>query len=368
MASENQDILARISQLAGELATPLLLGSQLIHLFSGKINRHKNDQTPDSQGRPMPPVRTNSYPSEDFAPKPAITATDIIRGYPQVHPGWKPSRGGHSSRGYRGGKPPAVHRNRTLVLNSGTSTPPTPDAIDMDNQSGANFTSNTSNTGPSWVTKQDRHLQLINTSIFEKDSQSRAKAIEETRKQKMIEREAREKAKLTRHLHRVAAGVYNGGSAHTRSVSTPSNYEINVQGIQFRVAKNGSKLVKTPGERLPIPTAYERDKFGVQVWSLPCAGDLNAAKSTPKTALVGGVRFHRSKNGNMYRSGIIKAHRYEHPYTHLSSRPTSCGNTNQFTVRRNVVVKKINEPCKMFTTTGTSISFKSYSYHTISKR
>ena len=27
-------------------------------------------------------------------------------------------------------------------------------------------------------------------------------------------------------------------------------------------------------------------------------------------ALVGGVKFHRSKNGNMYRQAIVKAHRY----------------------------------------------------------
>jgi hypothetical protein len=40
-------------------------------------------------------------------------------------------------------------------------------------------------------------------------------------------------------------------------------------------------------------------------------GDENAAKSTPKTATIGGVMFYRSKNGNLYRSGIVKAHRYD---------------------------------------------------------
>ncbi|CAG8984214.1 hypothetical protein HYALB_00004197 [Hymenoscyphus albidus] len=310
MASEDQDILARISQLAG------------------KINRHKNDQTPDSPGRPMLPQRSNRYLSENLALRIAITTTDKARGYPQANTGWRPGRGGHSSRGYRGGKPPAVHRNRTLVLNSGSSTPPTLEANDMDIQNAASFTSNTASTGPSWVTKQDRHLQLINTSIFEKDSQVRAKAMEETRKQKIMERDAREKAKLSRHLHRVAAGPHSGAGAYPRSASAPSTYEINIQGIQFRVAKNGSKLLKTPGERLPSVMAYRGDKFSVPVWSLPCEGDLNAAKATPKSAFVGGVKFHRSKNGNMYRSAIIKAH------------------------RRTAVVKKINEPCKMFTTTG----------------
>jgi hypothetical protein len=40
------------------------------------------------------------------------------------------------------------------------------------------------------------------------------------------------------------------------------------------------------------------------------SGDENAAQSTPKTASIGGVMFYRSKNGNLYRSGIVKAHRY----------------------------------------------------------
>jgi hypothetical protein len=39
-------------------------------------------------------------------------------------------------------------------------------------------------------------------------------------------------------------------------------------------------------------------------------GDEDSAKATPKSANVGGVTFYRSKNGNLYRSGIVKAHRY----------------------------------------------------------
>lgn len=32
-----------------------------------------------------------------------------------------------------------------------------------------------------------------------------------------------------------------------------------------------------------------------------------STESTPKQANVGGVVFYRSKNGNLYRSGLIKA-------------------------------------------------------------
>lgn len=46
-------------------------------------------------------------------------------------------------------------------------------------------------------------------------------------------------------------------------------------------------------------------------------GDINQAKCTPKVATIGPVKFYRSKNGNMYRSGIIKAHRLAFHYVTL---------------------------------------------------
>ncbi|TVY85446.1 Zinc finger CCCH domain-containing protein [Lachnellula suecica] len=261
MASEDQDILAKISQLAGQ------------------INRHKNSQPSNPQTPYIPSAKAHGYSN-----------------YAQPGAAWRPSRGGYATRGYRGARPGPVHRNRTLVMNgNGTTTTSEYAAAPQDSES-AN-----PKAGAAWVTKKDRHLQLINTNIYEKDSQNRAKAMEETRKQKLMQRDAREKTKFNKHLQRLAGNNYPTLQSH--ATTAPSNYEINVQGIQFRVAKHGSKLVKVPG-------------------------DLNAAKSTPKTALVGGVRFYRSKNGNLYRSGIIKAH------------------------RRSGVVKKINEPCKAFTTTG----------------
>jgi hypothetical protein len=88
------------------------------------------------------------------------------------------------------------------------------------------------------------------------------------------------------------------------------------------------------------------------VMDLRCLGDLNAAKSTPKTTLVGGVRFYRSKSGNMYRSGIVKAHRYGCPRIDLELIAISHDGADIHGVRKTGLVKKINEPCKMFTTTG----------------
>jgi hypothetical protein len=180
--------------------------------------------------------------------------------------------------------------------------------------------------------------------------------MEETRKQKLLQRDSREKTKFTNHLQRLA--VNSNGALGTQSHAATSNYEINVQGIQFRVAKNGSKLVKVPGERPPTATNYDQGHLCTRGLSLLCSGDLNAAKATPKTALVGGVRFYRSKNGNMYRSGIIKAHRYGRLPLKSAWMPSLPRNTDLHDTRRSGVVKKINEPCKAFSITGSSFLSK----------
>ena len=305
MASEDQDILAKISQLAGEFATRPLFASFPANLIlsPGQINRHKNSQTSDHQTQYTPSARANSYPSMEPRHFDKHIA-NVPQDYAQPSAAWRPNRGGYSSRGHRGRGAGPVHRNRTLVLNA-SSTSTSEDSATPQNAENAN-----PKTGPAWVTKKDRHLQLINTNIFEKDSQIRAKAMEETRKQKLIQRDAREKSKFSKHLQRLAVNSYGATGPQSYSATTAANYEINVQGIQFRVAKNGSKLVKVPGERPPTTTKYDQGDLCTQGPDLLCSGDLNAAKATPKTALIGGVRFYRSKNGNMYRSGIIKAHRY----------------------------------------------------------
>jgi len=232
---------------------------------------------------------------------PSTASSTDQKGYPQSSTAWRPTRGGYSSRGQsRGGRATQVHRNRTLVLNGNTPTTGTSTvgSNESDNTSGSG-----TNAGAVWVTKQDRHLQLINTSIFEKDSQKRVQAIEQTRQQKLKQRDEREKARVVKHFQR---------GTSLRPTGTTSNDELDVNGIRFRVVQGGSKLVKVPGEIWPRHASGVTRHDGT-VKSLQCPGDLNAAKSTPKSAMIGGVRFHRSKSGNMYRSGIIKAYRYGQP-------------------------------------------------------
>ena len=183
--------------------------------------------------------------------------------------------------------------------------------------------------------------------------------MEETRKLKLKQKDEREKAKLNKHMLRLAGGT---SLADNRS-SPVTNHEIEVQGIRFRVAKNGSKLVKVPGES-PQTTVSSEEAWPYNlVLGSPSPGDNNAAKSTPKTAIVGGVRFYRSKNGNMYRSGIIKAQRYERPLIEKARKGHfHHESADLFDTRRSGVIKKVNEPCKIFSTTGSFFLSNSRSY------
>ena len=343
MSSEDQEILAKIGQLAGEFAnksiatiTPNTTTSQ------GQINRHKNGQQPDQEAQFIPPSQNRSYPG-----KGSVVQLDIhTLTSSTANTGWQLNRGGFSSRGYmRGGRPSQVHRNRTLVLNGSNSTPLTTGDMATNDE---NLQPNRLNPAQAWVSKTDRHMQLINSSIFEKDSQQRAKAMEETRQQKLKQRDEREKARFNKHLHRAGGSSSNGQSLRANHVA--GDYEITIQGIGFRVAKNGSKLVKVPGEKMQKPLTGKIAGFDRSVIDLRYPGDRNAAKSTPKTALIGGVRFYRSKTGNMYRSGVIKAYRYG--LRSDLAQPATHGKITDSSARKSGIIKKINEPCRIFTTMG----------------
>jgi hypothetical protein len=229
---------------------------------------------------------------------------DKFEDHTQTNIGWRGARSAFTGRGRgypRGGRTPQVHRNRSLVLNGGVN----PSLSETASTKSSNDISTSSSTMPTstsaWVSKTDRHLQLINPAIYEKQSQQRAKAIEETRKLKLRQRDERERQKISKHLQRMV---------DSSESTVPSNYEILVQGIRFRVVKSGSKLLRVSGEGL-IKCSGFFGRFHLQDLCSHVLGDDNAAKSTPKTATVGGVMFYRSKNGNLYRSGIVKAHRYD---------------------------------------------------------
>nr|XP_036580644.1 uncharacterized protein CTRU02_09447 [Colletotrichum truncatum]KAF6788639.1 hypothetical protein CTRU02_09447 [Colletotrichum truncatum] len=258
-SQEEQELLARISQLAG------------------KINLHKAQQA----GVQSVPSNQASYSRHNTYRQGGYPHNHRVQPYP-------------STRGSSG------FRNRSLVVNnSGTKTPPsdspTPEA------------SGSTGSSSSWISKTTRgQRSLINSAVYEKTSEATAKAIEVTRQQNLLQQDAREKSQLANHFQRYGR--------HSSAPGTPTNstavgqHEIEIQGIRYRVAHNGSKLIKV-------------------------SGDLHPVNATPKVAFVGGVKFHRSKTGNLYRAGVLRSQQ-----------------------RRNGVTK-VDVPCSMFSLTGISFTF-----------
>jgi hypothetical protein len=227
--AEEQELMAQISSLAG------------------RINRHKAQQTP------QPGHSTHAtYPARGaFRTAP----------YPQGN-----------YRGGRGGRAPG-YRNKTLVLNG--QARPIPNSDDS-------TPTPTTPSASSWVTKTDRHLQLINSNVYEKKSQSRANAIEQTQRNKQLRRDHDEKSRLLNYLGKESMV---GIAPNANTAAPTSSYEVTVEGIRFHVTRQGSKLVRAPG-------------------------DQNPPSATPRVTTIGGVKFFRTKNGNLIRHGVAKAQRY----------------------------------------------------------
>lgn len=219
------------------------------------------------------------------------------QGYGRGATNWAPQRGtpyGYS-RGRGGAKPaPPVHRNRKLVLNN---SPPAPAATpgNTSEQDDGTVLSSTGNKASAFVTKQGRHMQLINNSIYNKFSQDRAKAMQESFEQRKLQRNERELARLGKHFQLTSASYHPGHTA----TEAPSHV-INVGDLRFRVTDGGSKLIRLTGT-----SSYPDDETASHFADDATVG----AKTTPRQTKIGGVTFVRSKHGNLYRAGLVKTQR-----------------------------------------------------------
>jgi len=198
---------------------------QRIADLAGRINRHKTvDQTsaqaaytstyvPFATDHPYYQPPHHSHGSNHWAPQ---------RGTPYGAP-----RGRARAARYQ------AHRHRTLVLNSTSQPQAASVASPSESPGGAAQASG-------WVTKHDRHMQLINNSVYEQKTQERNQAIEITRKQKLKAREDRELAK-------VAKLVSDAAVAQAQSASSNQPHQVLVRGIRFIIADGGSKLIRASG-------------------------------------------------------------------------------------------------------------------------
>lgn len=221
---------------------------------------------------------------------------------PRPHPGWTPYRGRPYPR-----RPVAPHRNRTLVLNNAVAAGSTPSSASSAGTATDNEGEVRSSTpGSGWVAKRDRHMQLINSAIYDKEAQARTKALEESRKLKAQKRTQIEEAKVLRYAQGAGRKFPISVTPQTAATSQPSaGYQIFVDGIPFRISRGGSKLIRLSSA---IPTRIEVRQGA----SLPFTiDDPKTANNTPKKATIAGLPFVRSKNGNLHRLGAVTSKRWE---------------------------------------------------------
>ena len=97
-----------------------------------------------------------------------------------------------------------------------------------------------------WISKRDRHMQLINSSVYDKETNLRQQAIEKTRHEKSQRRNQREMVKINKHFQRIVYTTAPRATPHPASGSTPV-YEVIINGLRFQVLAGGSKLLRDPG-------------------------------------------------------------------------------------------------------------------------
>lgn len=207
-----------------------------IAALAGRINRHKAGDTDRAAPFARPVSQTYGSPVSSYPPHQAEPYQDYgHHGYNS----WAPQRGTPygvpRGRGYASAAP--VHRNRTLVVSGPGTSNVKPGAVITG--TGTQATSETPVSG--WVSKRDRHVQLINNSVYERKTQQRTQAMAETRQQKLRAKEEREKMKLQNHLQSISG--YSQQPA-----STPVAHLIFVNDIKFIITDGGSKLIKTSGQ------------------------------------------------------------------------------------------------------------------------
>ncbi|KAK4560717.1 hypothetical protein LTR86_005296 [Recurvomyces mirabilis] len=211
-----------------------------IALISSKINQAKQQQHQQQSYSQAPQYETGHQQQYSS-----------YRGSPR----WAPY-----ARGGRGG----LHKNRTLVVDNATRTPP-PDTDQP-------FTS----AAPGLVSTRGTTHQLMTKGTFDREQQARLELQGQQRDAKRQKRRASEQSRILHH-------VLPSGNTAMR--------EMVIDGILFQLTQDGGKLVRV-------------------------SDIATAALETPKRTKIVGVDFFRTKNGNLVRASTLRpSARYQTPQT-----------------------------------------------------
>ena len=236
----------------------------------------------------------------------------------------------------------ASHRNPTLVLNHGTSTPAqetsnfeeAKESTDIEeNDQDMSVDKPLATPTTSWISKRDRHMQLINASAFEIN-----RALQDIATESSTPRTATpDKSKPT---------PPSATAASAPAQQPARDHFIEIDGSRFQVCNDGSKLQREKGS-LISPTATSG---GVLISHAAAAGPSDQAKPTPKSVVIHGIEFVRSKNGNLYRSGVVRERRS----VSTAKAVREAREPEKLTARRTLTAKPAGtKPCKRFTRAGT---------------
>lgn len=228
--SEDKGLLERIGQLAGQLS--YLIVSWTTLMTKGHINLHKT-QIPLSGRHEHEYIK----PPQSAISQRTTTAARSTS--------WKSSRSAPYPRPHLTSGKSAInpHRNRTLVLNKSKNYSQACNDLGKASVGSIASTCKSQDDDDKWVMRNDRHMQLIASSVFDKETQLRKQAMDETRPQKVLQKDQWEKSTLGKHLLALDA---TSGAAKTSTA--PSNdvtsnfHRININGLSFQVVNGGSKL------------------------------------------------------------------------------------------------------------------------------
>ena len=249
---------------------------------SGHINLHKTqtppgDQTASAHLNPRTPQLNPIY------------RYPYSRNSRSQRPGSSHSRAGRVAR--------TGPRNHSLVLNNSISQRPHAQEVKSAASPGS---TGASQSQSGYISKHGRHKQLINSSIYDKESQKRIKALETTQQQKASARNQWERNQMQQYIRKLDVDS-NRSQVYASAASGQNTYQIQIDGLNYSVLNNGSKLARVFGKMIVL---YP------YCWLLLIKlGPFDKVQSTPKRATLHGVVFLRSKNGNLYRSGAVRAKR-----------------------------------------------------------
>lgn len=184
------------------------------------------------------------------------------------------------------------------------------------------------NAGPTdqtpWVAKRGRHLQLINSTVFQKEAELRSQS---------SPRMGEKSIGLNSPRYQDTNKIRQPSTPRTAVPSTFSGHLLEIDGLSFEVCDGGRRLVRVTG----LAPAHPVHRL------LTAVQDSQAeSRPTPDQVVVSNVVFHRADDGNLERAGG----------THTGSVLSPRLPLMDLTVVRQATPTRDRTLCKKFSNTG----------------